>query len=92
MMPWLSEVMEEIVERIGIRQSVLSDRARDVWKEAVGDLINSNTTLENIERDKIIVIVSNDTWRKELSDRKKEIITKINDLIGENAIKDIIFR
>ena len=91
-MPWLSEVMEEIVERIGIRQSVLSDRARDVWKEAVGDLINSNTTLENIERNKIIVIVSNDTWRKELSDRKKEIITKINDLIGENAIKDIIFR
>lgn len=91
-MPWLSEVMEEVVERIGIRQSVLSDRARDVWKEAVGDLINSNTTLENIERDKIIVIVSNDTWRKELSERKKEIITKINDLIGENAIKDIIFR
>lgn len=91
-MPWLSEVMEELVERIGIRQSVLSDRARDVWKEAVGDLINSNTTLENIERDKIIVIVSNDTWRKELSERKKEIITKINDLIGENAIKDIIFR
>ena len=91
-MPWLSEALEEVVERIGIRQSVLSDRARDVWKEAVGDLINSNTTLENIERDKIIVIVSNDTWRKELSDRKQEIITKINDLIGENAIKDIIFR
>ena len=91
-MPWLSEALEEVVERIGIRQSVLSDRARDVWKEAVGDLINSNTTLENIERDKIIVIVSNDTWRKELSNRKEEIITKINDLIGENAIKDIIFR
>ena len=91
-MPWLSEVMEELVEQIGIRQSVISDRARDVWKEAVGDLINSNTTLENIERDKIIVIVSNETWRKELSDRKQEIITKINDLIGENAIKDIIFR
>ena len=91
-MPWLSEVMEELVEEIGIRHSVIYDRARDVWKEAVGDLINSNTTLENIERDKIIVIVSNDTWRKELSERKKEIITKINDLIGENAIKDIIFR
>ena len=91
-MPWLSEAMEEVIERIGIRKSVVSNRARDVWKEAVGDLINSNTTLENIERDKIIVIVSNDTWRKELSGRKKEIITKINDLIGENAIKDIIFR
>ena len=91
-MPWLSEALEEVIERIGIRQSVLSDRARDVWKEAVGDLINSNTTLENVERDKIIVIVSNDAWRKELSDRKKEIISKINDLIGENAIKDIIFR
>lgn len=91
-MPWLSEAMEEVVERIGIKQSVLSDRARDVWKEAVGDLINSNTTLENIEKNKIIVIVSNESWRKELLDRKEEIILKINDLIGENAIKDIIFR
>lgn len=91
-MPWLSEAMEEVVERIGIKQSVLSDRARDVWKEAVGDLINSNTTLENIEKNKIIVIVSNESWRKELLERKEEIIMKINDLIGENAIKDIIFR
>lgn len=91
-MPWLSEAMEEVVEKIGIKQSVLSDRARDVWKEAVGDLINSNTTLENIEKNKIIVVVSNESWRKELMDRKEEIILKINDLIGENAIKDIIFR
>ncbi|MCH8299526.1 MAG: DUF721 domain-containing protein [Candidatus Marinimicrobia bacterium] len=91
-MPWLSEALEEVVERIGIKQSVLSDRAKDVWKEAVGDLINSNTTLENIEKNKIIVIVSNESWRKELLDRKEEIIMKINDLIGENAIKDIIFR
>ena len=91
-MPWLSEAMEEVVERIGIKQSVLSDRARDVWKEAVGDLINSNTTLENIEKNKIVVVVSNESWRKELLDRKEEIIMKINDLIGENAIKDIIFR
>ena len=91
-MPWLSEAMEEVVSRIGISQSVLSDRARDVWKEAVGDLINSNTKLENIEKNKIIVIVSNESWRNELLERKEEIILKINDLIGENAIKDIIFR
>ena len=91
-MPWLSEALEEVVERIGIKQSVLSDRAKDVWKEAVGDLINSNTTLENIENNKIVVIVSNESWKKELLDRKEEIIMKINDLIGENAIKDIIFR
>jgi len=91
-MPWLSEVIEEVAEQIGIREFVISDRARDVWKDAVGDLINSNTTLENIEKNKIIVIVSNETWRKELSGRKKEIIKKINDLLGENAIKDIIFR
>ena len=91
-MPWLSEALDEVVIQIGIRESVISDRARDVWKEAVGDLINSNTKLENIEKNKIIVMVSDDTWRKELSERKGEIIKKINDLLGENAIKDIIFR
>ncbi|MCH7887112.1 MAG: DUF721 domain-containing protein [Candidatus Marinimicrobia bacterium] len=91
-MPWLSEALDEVIKEIGIRKSVVSNRARDVWGEAVGDLINANTTLQIVDKDKLIVIVSNDTWRQELSYRKEEILKKINELIGEEAIKDIIFR
>lgn len=91
-MPWLSEALDEVIKEIGIRKSVVSNRARDVWGEAVGDLINANTTLQTVDKDKLIVIVSNDTWRQELSYRKEEILKKINELIGEEAIKDIIFR
>ena len=81
-----------MIREIGIRKSVVSNRARDVWGEAVGDLINANTTLQTVDKDKLIVIVSNDAWRQELSYRKEEILKKINELIGEEAIKDIIFR
>ena len=88
----LSEALEEVIKELGIRKSVVSNRARDVWGEAVGDLINANTTLQIVDRDKLIVIVSNDAWRQELSYRKEEILKKINELIGEEAIKDIIFR
>ncbi|MCH7618234.1 MAG: DUF721 domain-containing protein [Candidatus Marinimicrobia bacterium] len=91
-MPWLSEALDEVIKEIGIRKSVVSNRARDVWGEAVGDLINANTTLQIVDKDKLIVIVSNDAWRQELSYRKEEILKKINELIGEEAIKDIIFR
>jgi len=91
-MPWLSEALEEVIKELGIRKSVVSNRARDVWGEAVGDLINANTTLQIVDKDKLIVIVSNDAWRQELSYRKEEILKKINELIGEEAIKDIIFR
>ena len=91
-MPWLSEALEEVIKELGIRKSVVSNRARDVWGEAVGDLINANTTLQIVDKDKLIVIVSNDVWRQELSYRKEEILKKINELIGEEAIKDIIFR
>lgn len=91
-MPWLSEALDEVIREIGIRKSVVSNRARDVWGEAVGDLINANTTLQIVDKDKLIVIVSNDAWRQELSYRKEEILKKINELIGEEAIKDIIFR
>ncbi len=91
-MPWISEALEEVVEQLGIRKSVLSNRARDVWKDAVGEIINENTTLQNIEKDRLIIVVSNDSWRQELSLRKEEIISKINELIGEEAIKEIIFR
>ncbi len=91
-MPWISEALEEVIEQLGIRKSVLSNRARDVWKDAVGEIINENTTLQNIEKDRLIIVVSNDSWRQELSLRKEEIISKINELIGEEAIKEIIFR
>jgi len=91
-MPWISEALEEVIEQLGIRKSVLSNRARDVWKEAVGEIINENTILENIEKDRLIIVVSDDSWRQELSLRKEEIISKINELIGEEAIKEIIFR
>jgi len=91
-MPWISETLEEVVEQLGIRKSVLSNRARDVWKDAVGDIINENTILQDIEKDRLIIVVSNDSWRQELSLRKEEIISKINELIGEEAIKEIIFR
>ena len=91
-MPWLSEALDEVIKEIGIRKSVVSNRAWDVWGEAVGDLINANTTLQIVDKDKLIVIVSNDVWRQELSYRKEEILKKINELIGEEAIKDIIFR
>ena len=91
-MPWISEALEEVIEEIGIRKSVISNRARDVWKDAVGDIINENTTLQNVDKDRLIITVSNDTWRQELSLRKEEIILKINELIGEDAIKEIIFR
>ena len=91
-MPWISEALEDVIKQIGIRKSVLSNRARDVWKEAVGDIISENTTLKNIDKDRLIIVVSNDTWRQELSLRKEEIISKINELIGENAIKEITFR
>ncbi|MCH8928581.1 MAG: DUF721 domain-containing protein [Candidatus Marinimicrobia bacterium] len=91
-MPWISEALEGVIEQLGIRKSVLSNRARDVWKDAVGEIINENTTLENIDKDRLIIVVSNDSWRQELSLRKEEIIAKINELIGEEAIKEIIFR
>ncbi len=91
-MPWIAEALEEVIEQLGIRKSVLSNRARDVWKDAVGEIINENTTLQNIEKDRLIIVVSNDSWRQELSLRKEEIISKINELIGEEAIKEIIFR
>jgi len=91
-MPWISEALEEVIEELGIRKSVLSNRARDVWKDAVGEIINENTILQNIEKDRLIIVVSDDSWRQELSLRKEEIISKINELIGEEAIKEIIFR
>lgn len=62
------------------------------WEEAVGPHIAKVATAAQIQRGVLVVRVNNATWRYELTMRKAELISKINAVIGEDAVKDIRFQ
>ncbi len=78
----------------------VSDRENElkifnVWKECVGDTIAKFAKPMGIKNNKLLVSVENSVWRFELSNRKEEILKKINlhlqTLKNKILIKDIVF-
>ncbi len=62
------------------------------WKDAVSEQIAKVTEPVFIKRGILYVKVTNSVWRFEvLTQRKEEILEKINSIITKNKIKDIVF-
>jgi predicted nucleic acid-binding Zn ribbon protein len=65
-----------------------------LWEECVGETIAKYSRPEKIDRNKLLVSVENAVWRFELSQKKREILEKLNEKIKDThkrIIKDIIF-
>ncbi|RUA07233.1 MAG: hypothetical protein DSY38_03070 [Fusobacteria bacterium] len=61
------------------------------WDKIVGDLSKKSFVLF-LKDKKVFVGVENSIWIQQLNFQKKEIIKKINELFGEEYVKDLIFK
>jgi len=77
---------------LGIEKKLQEYDAVVYWENAVGERIAQMTTATRILQGVLFVHVKTSTWRKELTLRKKEIIDKLNILIGIDIVKDIKFQ
>ncbi len=64
----------------------------NLWASIVGEQIAGVAHAESIANGKLHVHVTRSTWRNELIFLKTELITRINTVMKEEIVKDIIFR
>lgn len=88
----LGTVLETVIAELGIGQRVKQLKVLDLWPDVVGKQIAGVTNPERINGGKLVIRVSKAPWRNELLFLKKEIMLKLNKAIGEDIVKDIIFR
>lgn len=88
----IDRVLSSVLQELGIGSRIRQLKVLDVWAEAVGEQIAKVTSPDRIERGKLIVRVKRAPWRNELVFLKKDIIGKLNHVLGEDIVKDIIFR
>lgn len=84
--------LQELVNGLGIRQSLRQYDVITSWPAVVGEQVARVTEAYRMEKGVIYVRVASAPWRGELALRRKEIIEKINRLFGESIVQDIRFR
>ena len=84
--------IDELVNSLGIQKKLQEYDAVVYWEQVVGERIAQVTTATRIQQGMLFVHVKTSTWRNELTLRKKEIIDKLNGIVGVNVVKDIKFQ
>jgi predicted nucleic acid-binding Zn ribbon protein len=88
----LADVLDELVEKLGIRKKLHEQDVFVVWAETVGERIAQVTTPVRILQGTLFVSVKTGPWRNELSMRKKEIIDRLNGSLSGEIVRDIKFQ
>jgi predicted nucleic acid-binding Zn ribbon protein len=83
--------LDELVNSLGIKKKLKEYDAIIYWDSVVGKQIAKMATATRITQGVLFVHVKTSTWRNELMMRKKEIIDKLNTVVGLEAVKDIKF-
>ena len=87
----IGSAIDELINSLGIKKKLQEYDAVVCWEKVVGERIAQMTTATRILQGVLFVHVKTSTWRNELTLRKKEIIDKLNAVIGMDIVKDIKF-
>jgi predicted nucleic acid-binding Zn ribbon protein len=84
-------VLKTYLLKMGLDKGVRQQQAVNLWHIAVGKKIAENTTVQNVEHGTLIVHATSPVWAQELQLQKKDILSKLNKILGKKTIKDIRF-
>jgi predicted nucleic acid-binding Zn ribbon protein len=88
----LGDVLDELVETLGIRQKLREQNVFEFWDKAVGERIAGVARPTRISKGTLFVSVQSGAWRNELSMRRAEILARLNEIVNEEIVKDIKFQ
>lgn len=88
----LGDVLQELIDRLGLREGLEASRAVEAWAEVAGPQINAITQSVWMERGKLFVQVTSAPWRQELHMSRRAWKDRVNAQLGSPTVKEIVFR
>ncbi len=83
--------INSILDKWGVEENFNTGRLLSEWSDIVGKSVAMNTLPNKIEKNVLIVNVSNSAWLMELSRfYKKDILKKIKEV--DKTIKQVVFK
>jgi hypothetical protein len=87
----LSALLEHALARIGLDRRLDDYRVWQAWDEVVGRTISRNAQPVRLDGTRLIVTVRSSTWLQELSLLQRELITRINQWMQREVVRELFF-
>lgn len=88
----IEDILTTTIRNMGLQKKYNAQSVIVHWKKIVGDDIANHTYPVLVQSGILLIAVNNSVWCHHLSMMKDNIISKINDFIGEKLILDIRFQ
>lgn len=88
----LGTVLQEMIDREGLRPGINATRAIETWAFIAGPKINGITDRVAVRNGKMYVQIQSASWRQQLHMQRTEWKDRLNRELGEEIISEIVFR
>lgn len=87
----IGDLIRQFVAENGKKNLFLERKVLELWPSVMGTYINSNTDKLSIRQGVLYVKVYNASLRFELNASRSLIVQKLNDAVGGEVVKSIVF-
>ena len=88
----LGKVLNEWIEKMGLRGKIDETRAIEAWAEMAGPQINGVTRRVWMKQGKLYVQITSAPWRQELHLNRRQWCYQLNERLQGRVVEEIVFR
>jgi predicted nucleic acid-binding Zn ribbon protein len=90
--PALAQIVPDVMKRLGLHQRLVESQLFSRWPDIVGEFNARVCQPAALRHGRLTVSVSHPAYIQELRPHKPLFLQKIQQCLGTNAVRDIIFR
>ena len=84
----ISSVLKELEPNAKTDEAV----AFVAWKHCAGELLSTRTMPLEFSENHLVIAVADETWQRHLEELSPQMLVKLNNYLGQGAVKFIEFR
>lgn len=88
----ISDLLEQVFKGEALEQRLKEGKIWEIWKDVVGEQIADRAQPISIRNGILTIGVAGSAWMQQLTFLKKEILNKLNELAGEQLVKEIYLK
>jgi len=87
----IGDITKSVIQSLSEGGHAKGEQVKALWAEAVGERFTKHAQPRSFKKNKLVVAVDSSSWLYELTLRKKKILDKLKEDLGDE-IKELQFR
>ena len=88
----LKDILNRLIKEYGWEEEQVFEQISSFWGDLVGEQASANAAVYKFEKGKLFIRAMSSTWRTELMLRQGSIRDDINQRLGKELVKELVFR